>query len=236
MLLLGKKPRLVDRKIKLDGFDRDFLCYVGLGPFFLTLVLSLLLGIKLRAGWGMPLLSLWGILLVATIQPRITKVKIVGLLTTVLALIGVSLSAYSVSLIASSDPSSANFPGHEIAQHITEQWHDTYHTPLAYVAGSRWVGGNIEFYSSDHPAVFVEWDEKRAPWIQASDVAEKGAVFVWSITDNETPPADLQERYPSLSKTTVMEFDWHRNSAHLTPIKIGVAILPPSTKKFAESN
>lgn len=227
LALIGKKPFLLTDKIKLTSFDRQFLLFIGAGPFLLTVLLSLFLGIKLRAGWGMPLLSLWGIILLAFLQPYLTPAKMYRFLSVVFILMGVLLTGYSQSLIDSPDPSTANFPGQEIAQTITNTWHDNYHTKLAYVAGSRWVGGNIEFYSKDHPAVFVEWNKQHAAWIDEKKIHEKGAVFVWNITEKEKMPADIQAKFPKLAQAKVIEFTWRRNTHHLPPIQIGMAILPP---------
>lgn len=210
------------------SFNRSFLFFIGLGPFLLTILLSLLSGIKLRAGWGMPLQSLWGILLLQTIKPHLTKTKIYGFLTAIFLLMGALLIGYSVSLMHSSDRSSANFPGHEIAAFITQEWHDTYHTKLDYVAGSRWVSGNIQFYSKDHPAVFMEWNKSRSPWINLADLKEKGAVFVWEISRHKTLPTDIQKQFPQLEKFTFLEVPWHRDRNHLPTIQIGMAMLPPS--------
>lgn len=228
LLLLGKKPALTPHKFTLTPFDKSFLWYVGLGPFLLTVALSLFMGTKLRAGWGMPLLSLWGIMLVAFIQPNITKAKLHGFLATIFVVMGLMLGGYTLAIVDSSDSSSANFPGREIANLITKEWRDKYQTTLTYVAGSRWVGGNIGFYSSDHPSVYIEWDSKRAPWIDVKDMQAKGAVFIWDITGNETMPLAIQKRFPQLEGMRVLEFSWLRNTRQLAPIKIGIAILPPS--------
>lgn len=234
LLFIGKKPLLTFKK--LTPFNKAFLFYIGLGPFLLTILLSLLLGIKLRAGWGMPLLSLWGIVLVAAFEPSLTKTKMHGFLAAIFILMGTLVSGYTLSLIDSKDPSSANFPGREIARHLTQQWHDTYHLPLAYVAGSRWVGGNIEFYSHDHPAVFMEWDKRRSPWINTDNMQRKGAIFIWNISENESMPQDLQKQFPQLLTPRVLEFSWHRNTKNLPPIKIGMAILPPCSSGHCVEN
>jgi len=211
---------------KLSFFNRSFLFYVGLGPFLLTILISLLLGTKLRAGWGMPLLSTWGIILIGLSQPTVTKAIIYRFIASIYILIGVLLAGYSLSLTYSSSPTSANFPGREIARIITQQWHDKFHTKLAYVGGSRWLGGNIGFYSADHPAVFIEWDIHRAPWININTLKQNGAIFLWDVTNNETLPDTIQERFPQLQQATTLEFSWLRNT-NLTPIKIGIAFLPP---------
>lgn len=236
LLLIGKKPLLNPQKIKLNLFDKEFLFYLGAGPFLLTIFLSLLLGIKLRAGWGMPLLSLWGILILAFIQPRMSQIKLHFFIAILFIFMGGLLGGYSLSHIQSNTPSSSNFPGDEIAKTITTAWKEVYHTKLSYVAGSRWVGGNIGFYSPDQPAVFIEWNKKKAPWIDLNDLQQKGAVFVWSITDGEQMPIRIQTQFPRLLKPISLEFSWRRNCYHLPPIKIGVAFLPPRISMRCQSS
>lgn len=230
LLLIGKKPFLSPQRFALTRFNKHFLFYVGMGPFLLTVILSFCMGTNLRAGWGMPLLSLWGIILVALVQPRLSKEKIFSFIVGIFILLGVLITGYVVSLSFPNRTSSANFPGREIAQAITQEWRDTYHTKLDYVAGSRWIGGNIGFYSSDHPAVFIEWDVKRAPWIDVSDLQKKGGVFVWHINGKETMPDEVQKRYPQLLNTRVLEFAWQRNTKNFSPVKVGIAVLPPDSR------
>lgn len=227
VLLFVRKKSAPEEPVKLSPFNRSFLLYVGLGPFLLTMLLSLCFSIKLRAGWGMPLLSLWGIMLVALAAPSITESKLHRFIASIFLVMGISWIIYSVSLIYSKETTSANFPGREIAQTITQIWHNTYHTPLTYVGGSRWVNGNIEFYSDDHPAVFMEWDKHRSPWINLDDMEKKGAVFVWDLTRNENIPDEIREQFPQLSSAVTLEFEWLRNKNNLPPIRLGVAFLPP---------
>lgn len=216
-----------EMSFSLASVNRSFLFYMGVGPFLLTLFISLLFSTKLRAGWGMPLLSTWGIILIVLIKPSITKTKIYRFITSIFILIGVLVSGYSLSLIYSTSETSANFPGQEIAHTITQKWHDQFHTKLAYVAGSRWIGGNISFYSTDHPAVFMEWDKHRAPWIDIHTLKQTGAVFLWNITENEKLPDAIQKNFPALLPAASLEFSWLRNKDNLAPIKIGLAFLPP---------
>lgn len=227
-LLIGKKPLLTPQRFSLTAFNKAFLFYIGLGPFLLTVLLSFCTGTNLRAGWGMPLLSLWGIILITLVQPRLSKTKIIAFLAAIFVLMAALLTGYTLAIHFSSRTSSANFPGREIAEAITKQWHETYHTKLQYVAGSRWIGGNIAFYSDDHPAVFIEWNKQRAPWIDAADLQKKGAVFVWEIARNETLPPDIRQHFPQLGKAEIVEFSWQRNTRGFPPVKIGVAVLPPA--------
>lgn len=225
LLFIGKKP--LTNTLKISSFDKSFLFFIGIGPFLFTVLLSFLFGIKLRAGWGMPLLSLTPVILFAFVSPRLSKIKIYSLLTFIYIFIFSLLTGYSFSLIRSTTTTSANFPGREIAQLVTKLWHDRYHTPLSYVAGSRWIGGNIAFYSPDHPSVFIEWDKSRSPWINMQELEQNGAIFVWDITGHEKLSSAVQMLFPQLINRSELSFDWKRNYANLPPIKIGIAILPP---------
>ncbi len=227
LLFLGKHPRIAVPRPVVSSYDKTFLFYVGLGPFLLTALLSLIMGIKLRAGWGMPLMTFWTLLMMIALPPRLSLTKMYALLAGIISFIIIALTIYSTAIIDSSDTSSANFPGKEIAVTLTRLWKEKYHTPVNYVAGSRWIGGNISFYSEERPAVFMEWDPVRSTWINPADVRKKGAIFVWDITDRETLPEDVIKAYPRLTKPIVMEFNWQRNTRNLPPLKLGVAFLPP---------
>lgn len=226
LLCIGK-PRFGREKEWMTSGDSTFLWAIALGPLLLTLLLSLCFGITLRAGWGMPLLSFCPLLLLFYIRPRLTVAKCYAFFATVYLLLTCLLVGYSYSLIYSSTPSSANFPGQTIASAITEKWRDTFNTPLSYVAGSRWIGGNVSFYSKDHPSVFIEWNKQKAPWVNMKDLASKGAVFIWDISENETLPEDIIKQFPQLSRSFMLKFKWLRDKNSLPAIKIGVAFLPP---------
>jgi 4-amino-4-deoxy-L-arabinose transferase-like glycosyltransferase len=227
-ILLGKKPLLNTPRSKLSSFDKQFLFYVGLGPFLLTIILSIVTGMRLRAGWGAPLLSLWGIIFIAWLQPRVTPARFKRFLIAFYTLFAIVLISYASALIRASAPSSANFPGRDIAETLTAEWHNTYHKPLHYVAGSRWLAGNIAFYSNDHPAVFINWDKKLSPWINIEKMKKEGAIFVWDLSeDNPKLPEEIITQYANLSKLRILYFTWLRNK-DMKPIEVRFAFLPPA--------
>lgn len=155
ILLLGKKPVLASPP-PITTFDKTFLLTMGLGPFILTILLSAIFGMKLRAGWGQPLFSLWGIMTVVWITPHLTRERFISFIAFLGVLSTVMISVYSSALISAKKPSSANFPGAIIARQLTAEWQERYHKPLSYVAGPRWAAGNIAFYSKDQPAVYID--------------------------------------------------------------------------------
>ena len=67
-------------------------------------------------------------------------------------------------------------------------------SPLAYVVGSTWLGGNIGHYSPEHPRTLIDGNPRRAPWIDLNDLAANGAVVVWA-----EDPTTLPERYAMLA-------------------------------------
>lgn len=229
LLLIGKKPLFEKQRLALTAFNKEFLLFMAIGPFLLTLMISFILGIPLRASWGQPLLSFWGILLVVLIQPRLNHKKVFLFFLCLLTLLTLSLILYCDAQLNPKKPSSANFPGKIIANTLTRTWHEKYHTPFAYVAGERWLSGNISFYSVDRPSVFMECDILKSPWIQDKALRQNGAIFVWNLSDFYHRPSlsyrDAKARYPALSEPEIYHFMWYRNK-NFPAFAMMVAYLP----------
>lgn len=211
----------------LISSDKLFLIIIGLGPFLLTIFISALSGIKLRAGWGQPLMSLWGLLLLAWIKPIIQLKQLYRFIIVLMLTIIIAVSGYSIALIRADKPSSANYPGKLIASTITETWHEKFGTPIPYVAGNRWLAGNISLYSSDHPAVYIDWNKNISTWIDEKKLKKFGAIFVWDLSENNNISFQtIKKRFPKMTEPQLMLFSWRRNFA-MPPVKIQVAYLRP---------
>jgi hypothetical protein len=155
LLLLGTRET-TPKATPVNVSDKTFLLLMGFGPFLLTIILSAIAGMKLRAGWGQPLMSLWGVILFAYIQPNISIKQFYRFSAVLFLLLMISISGYCIALTRADKPSSANYPGKFIATTLTDTWHKSYHTPVAYIAGTRWLTGNVSLYSDDHPAVYID--------------------------------------------------------------------------------
>ncbi|OAI48591.1 hypothetical protein AYO45_04610 [Gammaproteobacteria bacterium SCGC AG-212-F23] len=226
-LLIGNRPCFIRPKPLVNSFDKLFLLYVGLGPFFLTLLLSFITGMRLRAGWGQPLLSLWSLLLLIWLMPTITAPRFYRFILVYVVVFSLAVFGYCNALIKAELPSSANFPGKNIASDLTTSWHEKFHAPLAFVAGPRWLAGNIAFYSKDKPKVFIDWNKKVSPWIDEAALKNKGAIFVWDLTeDGQTSRKEVVKRFPQLLQSENLHFAWMRNK-NMKPFKVIVAFLPP---------
>jgi 4-amino-4-deoxy-L-arabinose transferase-like glycosyltransferase len=227
-LMTGRQPMLTTQRVPVNSFNQQFLFFLGLLPYLLTVILSALTGIKLRAGWGEPLLSLWGIMVMAWLQPDITPAKFHRFMLIFFSLFALTAILYATSLLRGQTPSTANFPGKIIAATLTRSWHETEHTPLFYVAGSRWLAGNIAFYSHDKPSVYIDWDNKISPWVDENELRAKGGIFVWNTTKKDEPlPEVIRQRFAKLGSLKIMHFSWLRNHRE-PPITIGVAFLAPA--------
>lgn len=228
VLCIGKKPWRLQPRIAINHFDKAFLFWVGIAPFLFTVLLSAATGIKLRAGWGQPLLSLWGLILIAWLQPYVTLPKFYRFIAVVFGFLMLTVTAYCVSLIRANEPTSANYPGKTIATELTNEWHQKFHTTLQYVAGSRWLSGNIAFYSSDRPSVYIDWNHRVSSWIDENELRQKGAVFVWDLSeDPKATQEEILKRFPKMSKPKLYEFAWLRNK-NAPPVKIIISLLPPA--------
>lgn len=214
----------------LPTFDRKFLGYVGMGPLVITILLSAFTGIRLRAGWGQPLLSFSGMILLAWFMPSLSRKQLTRFIIATFTLMFLMVTIYCVALIRADAPSSANFPSKMIASTLTDEWRNQYGTPLHYVAGPRWLAGSIAFYSKDQPAVYMSWDKQFSPWIDEAALKKSGAIFVWDPTERErTPMKEVLKRFPNLGPIHTMYFSWMRNHK-MKPVEMRVAFLPPSSK------
>jgi 4-amino-4-deoxy-L-arabinose transferase-like glycosyltransferase len=222
-------PDLIDHEEKvlyLNRSDKYFLLFMGMGPFFLTILLSAISGFKLRAGWGQPLMSLWGLILLTWLRPNVTPKQFYRFINTVFLILAVAVTGYCSALIRADKPSSANYPGKEIAMLLTQKWHEQFGTKVSYIAGTRWLAGNTAYYSKDNPTVYIDWNKNVSAWIDEKKLKKTGAIFVWDLAEDNPSFEEIKKRFPRATKAKLLEFAWLRNK-DMQPIKIKVAYLPP---------
>ncbi len=226
-------PRIIRKMMKSAAGSRElisklqwqFLLWMSFGSFVITVLLSLIFGWILNAGWGQPLLTLWPLILVIAFQPVVTVQRFYRLLAMGFVLLVAFWIGYSVSMLRAGDSSSAHYPGRSMAARVTKLWNQKYHIPLSYVIGRRWEAGNVAFYSADKPHVYIDADSVKSFWINQRDLERKGAVFVWDI-ERANDSGDLHKRFPTLTDQPPQTFCYYRSNCS-APIKLGVAFLPP---------
>lgn len=226
IILVVREKVATSQHLNIKRFDNEFLFFAGLGPLLVTILLSAVSGIKLRAGWGQPLFSLSGLMILAWLQPQITPKRFYTYVACVYLVLFITVFGYCTALIRASGPSSANYPGKLIAAELTEEWHTQFHTKIKYIAGARWLAGNVAFYSKDQPAVYIDWNKKVSTWINESSLRKTGAIFVWDLSDQNVPYDEIKKRFPTITQPELFQFAWLRNK-NMDPIQIEVSYLPP---------
>lgn len=219
---------LEDKKFSLTAFDQSFLLYLGVLPFVITVLLSVLTGFTLRVLWGMPLFSLLSIMLVGVWRMMVTRENFLLFVSLLFGLMALMLAGYAISLIKFGARSSANFPAEKMAQSLTTIWHQHYHERLPYVVGVRDLVGKVAFFSADHPVAYVESNPQISTWVNEQDLQKTGALFIWDMKDGM--PLDWKQRFSKL--VILMPQDLHSlQDSNTEVMRIGVALLPPQNER-----
>src|SRR5262249_35237388 len=186
-------PRPAPAAVKADDFDRRIVALLAFGPAAPVIALSAATGRGLVAMWGYPLWLFLGLWVVMTVGAAIDRARLTRVVA-VWAIVFVGLAAAFIAdytLLPKIDHRyrAAFFPGERLADGIATRFHAATGTPLRYVVGTMWAGGNIAHYSADRPRVLIDGDPRRAPWIDLADLEAQGAAVVWVVGDpNVLPP------------------------------------------------
>lgn len=236
MLIPFYKTKRMD--LHLNDFDKQFIYIVGLGPFAITLLISLITGDYLRGTWCTPYFSLFGILSLAILQPEITaknfkqflSIFVVFFFLTPVVLYG---GLYAGPYITYQAKAHTYIPGKNMATALTNEWHERYHQPLMYVAGEHYLLTYISAYSVDKPVPYFDWDHEQSAWINEADLRKHGAIFIWYITNPHNPqqaylPEAIKARFPNAIEQPPQTFQ-KLTHANVEPVTIGVAFLPPES-------
>jgi 4-amino-4-deoxy-L-arabinose transferase-like glycosyltransferase len=223
----NKGEVICSKEQHVSGYNKLFFLLLGFGPTIVVLLYSAITGAGLHTGWRTPMLFLWGILLLLWLQPCITVAKFKRFLSIIFALLFISVSMYTISIIRSGHTSSANYPGAELATKITNMWHAKYKTKLKYIVGTRWASGVASLYSKDRPYVYIDADNKVSFWIDKADLRAKGAVFVWDLKEGGGPiPQKILARFKNIQDRQIINLNWYRDKNH-RPVRFEIAFLPP---------
>lgn len=217
-----------------SAFDRLYIVAMGAGPLVVTLLYSLITGDKIRSMWGTPLFSLLGIVLLMVLPISLTAKKMRQFFVSVVAVFCVGVFGFSFSIVATpymtGHAKVALFPGPQMAEQLTAQWHALFNTPLAYVAGDRSLTTRIHAYSEDHPTPYFDCSAAHSPWVNVASVRKSGALFVFSEPANRQDHgsfrACLKKHFPQAVALPMHEYAW-QTAAKLSPVHIFVAVLPP---------
>ncbi len=212
--------------------DRLYIAFIALGPFLLAELLSVALGLGLRAMWGGPLWCFIGLFLVILARPpqawrQLRAFAAAWAIVCVLPLVAYA-GIHGVGPMLKDNEKRSSFPGDALADSITAMWRDATGQPLRFVVGDMWLAGNIAFYSPDRPSVLEDGDATASPWIDPAAVGSAGAVLVWDADAfGDALPAALRLKFPSAIPQTALVLEKQCPRAR-KPVRIAWALLPPA--------
>ena len=171
-----------------DGFDCRIVTLLAFGPAVTVIGLSALSGRGAIAMWGYPLwlfLGLWMVLQVPTAIDAARLLRIAAAWSVVFAIFAfVFFANYSFLPLIDQRYRASFFPGDRLADELARRFRAATSHPLAYVVGTMWEGGNVGHYAREQPRVLIDGDPRRAPWIDLGDLRSKGAVVLWTCSEN----------------------------------------------------
>lgn len=197
LLILGAK-RSAPGSAREDGFDeRRFVAVLALGPYAITVLMSLFSDVALRDMWGAPMAALAVLGLVTFFDPtaRPGRARLALPIWAALFLVLPAGAGVAVTFAGTrAKPPKIAFPAASIAHSLDQIWQDQTATPLDLVAGETWPSGVVAAYSVDRPSVFVDGNWRYSPWVTPQRVADRGVLVVWQQGDD--PPAGLKALGP----------------------------------------
>jgi hypothetical protein len=211
-----------------DTFDCRIVTWFAVGPFVTVLAMGLVSGRAAVAMWGYPLWLFLGVWLVM-IARRALAAPLPRILLTwdiVFAALALAFIAnYAVLPRIDHRYRAVFFPGAALGHEIGQGFERATGTPLRYVIGTMWDGGNVAHYAPSHPRVLVDGSPERAPWIDLADLKAKGAAVVWTDGDRSKVP----EAYRAIAPNAQVQAPLHLHYRHSDqPLDVGWAIVPPA--------
>jgi 4-amino-4-deoxy-L-arabinose transferase-like glycosyltransferase len=117
-------------------------------------------------------------------------------------------------------------PASAMGQFFTETFNRRTGRPLAIVGGDLRFAGLVALASTDRPRLLVDAATPKGAWISDQEIAEKGAVIVWPITDQSgQPPETIRGRFPDLVPEVPHAF---QRLLQGTLLRVGWAVIRPA--------
>ncbi|MET0082544.1 MAG: glycosyltransferase family 39 protein [Sedimenticola sp.] len=221
-----------------DARQTRFLRFAFIGPFACYLLLSALTGMQIRSMWGTTLFIPAGLFIVYHLKNR-NDWRLDRFIPALIGVMLLLLSLYSAAYLLSPEirerGKRTHFPGEALAAAVTAKWHETYHQPLRFVVGDEWLGGNVGWYSSDRPSVYLDADRRHAPWIIDRQLSEAGGVILWSVPGGNAGYPDekiesLNRRFGRVIPQPPLSLAW-QTPTPIPGLTIGWALIPPGEER-----
>jgi hypothetical protein len=231
MLAGQRTPAPVFERQPVEPFAKSFVYFFAVAPAFLATLVAVLFNRTAPVVGAGPLVILSGLAVILAsgdaiklYRQRIGSLVWLALLVGPPAIIvGATLSlpwTVAVELEVSK-------PADEMGEYFTDTFRRRTGKPLAVVVGDARTAGLVALASADRPRLYLDGDPERAPWMRPGEVAEKGAVVLWTASDlRGSPPAHLAEQFPDLVPEVPRAFA-RSVQGRMGLLRIGWAVIRP---------
>jgi hypothetical protein len=180
--------------------------------------------------WGAPMLSLFGLLVVALAGSRLDAMVLRRIAVCAFVLLLVLPAAYAADTLLEPTLTGVhkrqNWPQVAMSERFQQIWRERTGKPLLMVAGSFWEAGLVALKPGPMASILSDGDMLRSPWITPDRIRKEGLLLVWQETGaSNEPPLGLQ---PWIGKQRINRevFAWPV-SPYTNPVVIDYVIVPP---------
>jgi 4-amino-4-deoxy-L-arabinose transferase-like glycosyltransferase len=233
-LLPGNREASNDEAATDNIRERDrrftaFLLWMTIAPIILTAIAAYVERTGAKLMWGVPMMNLTGLLIVALAASRVDDHVLRHLFQISLALIlSVAMASAADTYFRpqfSTEPTRQNWPQAAIAQRFRDIWQTETGQPLRIVAGEpmNWAGGLVSLAPGDMPSIFTGADYARSPWITPERVAREGVLVVWPDKGTGTP-----NELAAIVGTHVPRYEEFplRHPGRAKSVRVGYVVIP----------
>ncbi len=147
VLFLIKKIKF---KINLKDKKLVFLFLTSIGPIFLIILTSMIMGVKIRTMWMTPFYLFFGTLIIYIFKLQINFHKLKKFILTFIFLFTLSPILYGYISISQSNKRT-DYPGKEISDLVQRKWDKNFSNEINIVVGDEWSAGNLSYHLESRP-------------------------------------------------------------------------------------
>ncbi|WP_315836983.1 glycosyltransferase family 39 protein [Bradyrhizobium prioriisuperbiae] len=161
---------------------------------FVPPIAGAILTIHIKTDWGIPLFFLGPLAFIALPQLRVQRIALIRLaaiwlaMTLVFAILSPWLAAYNLKPTAS--VGSTSIPASQLAQQLTEAWHQRFRSRWPVVAGTMEVAAPMTFYSPDHPVTLMQGEAWGSGLTSLDEAKRDGFIGICDTGDNRLPACE----------------------------------------------
>ncbi len=177
-----------------------YLLTIALAPGLLVTALGLLLGLRIRDMWGVPMWAFSGLLVLAWLPQRwlaAMRWPLLRALAVWLALATLlSLAYLGWGAQWRQRPARTDWPQAALAAQAQAQWQALSTCPLQVVAGNYWLAGLVAVPLPSQPSVLITGDARYSPWVTRQRLLQQGALWLRESNEPDSAPAPLDAVQP----------------------------------------